>query len=442
MSRFEPVFLDPGRELLGRVSQTFLRHYNRCRRSAFLYQQTKGVMQTVEMVRGSCAHSIYEKGTLLMIENDEPKVPPELVKVLVDEELARFPLPIEEHDFVREQAYRWASEWTIDPEAVVACETMFVLRVGRYEVRCKVDHAELRGGQLLVNDYKTGKGVPLYSEISFKRTDGSIGGRNFQLILYALAMIFGYPVSVTRGACKVCDGWSATADVPECSACGGSGWFYDEHVEPFPVAAQAQEVIASFVYPGIEDGEKRMLRQPVGFTRLELEAYMGSLEAILASLERSEEEGDWPAVVSDAACEECPARALCPIPKELRDYRGEINTLEELQEACEVYFIRGKQREADRKEIKALAKALGGPTARVRFGKDRVWELGELQEKTELRDKDALFEAVQLAVTEGVPFKRADFEKVSKTTPFRERGLSQEELDDENLQRQEQASDE
>lgn len=441
MSRFEPVFLEPGRELLGKASQTFLRHYNRCRRSAFLYQETKGIMQTVEMVRGSCAHSIYEKGTLLMIENGEPKVPPELVKVLVDEELARFPLPIEEHDFVREQAYRWASEWTIDPEAVVACETLFVLRIGRYEVRCKVDHGELNGRQLLVNDYKTGKGAPLYSEISFKRTDGSIGGRNFQLILYALAMIFGYPVRVEMERCRNCESDPETADVDLCASCGGTGWCRVEHVEPFPVAAQAQEVIASFVYPAIEDGEKRMLRQPVGFTRLELEAYMGSLEAILASLERSEEEGDWPAVVSDAACEECPARALCPIPKELRDYRGEINSLEELQEACEVYFIRGKQREADRKEIKALAKALGGPMARVRFGKDRVWELGDLSEKTEIKDKDGLFEAVQLAVTEGVPFRRADFEKVSKTTPFRERALTQEELDHENLQRQEESSE-
>lgn len=442
MSRFAPVHLSA--PLDKRVSQTMLRHANSCMRSGLLYQETKGAVQTVEMLRGSAAHTIYERATNLMIEQGEPMLPPELVKVIVNEVLAEVPLPIEEHDYLREQAYRWASEWTIDPMVVVACETLFVIEIDGWQVRCKIDFASLAAGGLVahVKDYKTGKGAPPWEEISRKRTDGTISAKNIQLILYSLALVYGRPVRVER--CWNCDGIGSLGlshdeqqergeARTECPICNGHG--HVETIEPFPVAARAQEVIAEFIYPGIEDSEGKMLRRPMSLNRMELDEYRESLSAILAGLDHAEQTGDWPAVVSDAACNECPCSARCPIPAELRDHRGEINDYEELVEAATVYYRRKKELEADRREIKSAAKAYGeGPRARVRFGKDRVWEIGDLRESSEIPDKDGMFDAMQRAVDFGEPFERAAWVKPSKTTPFAERALSEDELAEEAAQ--------
>lgn len=439
MSRFAPVQLS--KPLDRKVSQTLLRHFNSCHRSGYLYHETKGAVQTIEMLRGSAAHAIYERGTNLMIEQGEPILPPELIKVIANEVLAEYPLPIEEHDFVREQSYRWASEWTVDPGAVIACETLFVLELGGWQIRAKVDYSELRAGglQVYVADYKTGKGAPPYDDISRKRPDKTIAAKNFQLILYALAVVFGHPVVVewVPCDCQTRDGAIAAAQWDQCPICEGRKGERVETVEPFPVAPRAQEVIAEFIYPAIEDGEGLMLRRTMGLTRLELDEYRESMLAIVTQLQRAEETGDWPAIVSDLACDQCPAKMRCPIPTDLRDRRGEVNTMEELVEACERYFVEGKQREAMRKEIKSTAKALGGPRARVRFGKDRVWEIGDLRESLTIADKDGMWAAVERAVNEGVPFERSDFEKVGKTTPFAERTLSEDELAEESDHNQE-----
>lgn len=463
MSGFGLVFLPDPRGLRNRASQTMLRHFNGCERAGYLYQETRGLVQTQAMVRGSAGHGVLEAGTKLMIENDEPSIPPELLKVIVDEALVRWPVAIEEHDYMREFAYRWASQTTIDPEAVVAVEQLFVLRIAGWDIRCKIDFAELRNGgsQGHVEDYKTGMGAPAYDDIARKRSDGTIATKNFQLILYALCLVFGLPVRVED--CPECHGTGyllemdmtglsgaeaesmlvegqglrAIGKMPPCAYCSHGRV---ETVEPFPVAPRAQEVIAEFVYPGIEiqsgEDKGKILRRTMGLTRLEMEEYLGSVEAIVKRLERAEQSGKWDPIVSDASCGECPCSARCPIPEDLRDHRGVINTMEELVEACTVYYRRKRELEADRREIKASAKALGGPSARVRFGKDRVWELGAAKSSTEIKDKEAFFAAVEAAVTEGVPFERSEFVKESTSTPFAERSLSEEELAEEAEQRQ------
>lgn len=468
---FAPVFLSPGRELNGRASQTFIRHFNSCPRSAFLYQETKGNVQTVEMLRGTVVHEIKERCTALMVSRDEPMIPWELAKVIVDEVLAEYPLPIEEHDYVRESAYRWACEFTIDPEQVVAIETLIVLEIGGWQIRCKIDFAELRleGRQIYVGDYKSGKGAPNYDEIARKRKrphDGisPFAARNIQLILYVLALVYGKPVRVEP--CERCGGKgelvrakSATSWVEyrvddlgplavmdsvekrpiPCPDCRHGRI---ETIEPFALAPRAQEAIAEFVYPGIEDDEGRMLRRTVGLTGLEIVEYRESLEAIVANLERAEKEGDWPAIVSDIACDQCPCSARCPIPAELRDHRGEINTLEQLVEAAERYYRDNQALKARRREIKGSAKKLGdGPRSRVRFGEDRVWEVGDVKTSVEIPDKEGMFAAIERAVEFGEPFDPSDWTKDSKTTPFGERRLSEDELEEESQQRQEAAND-
>lgn len=430
---FAPVTLSPGRELNGRLSQTFLRHFNRCRRSGFLYQETKGDVQTVEMMRGSVVHRVNELGTLAMIETDNVAMPADLLKAIVEEVLAESPLPIEEHDYVRECSYRWASHFTIDPAQVVATETLFAWEVGGYQVRCKVDFAELRdGGRLIyVGDYKSGKGAPPADEVTRKRTDGTISARNLQLILYALVLKHGRPVRVER--CPICGQWEEGSE-SVCPMDCRRGWL--ETVEPLPIAPRAQEAIVEFIYPGIkfDDGTPHgtMYRQPMGLTALELEEYRQSIEAILAGVAHAEGTGEWPALVSDAACDECPCSARCPIPAELRDHRGTINTLDELIEAATVYHREDQEHKAKRREIKATAKKLGiGPAKRVRFGLDRVWEFGELKESIEIPDKDGMFAAIQEAIDFGKPFNPSDWTKPKSSTPFGERKLTEDELEEE-----------
>lgn len=418
MSRFAPVYLSDEQALNGRVSQTMLRHFNGCPRAAYLYATTRGFGQTVEMVRGSAYHAVKQRAVEAMIANGEALIPPEVVKAIVNEVLAEFPVPFEEHDYMREMAYRWAGEWTVDPAQVVCVERLIVLKVGEWDVRCKVDFAETRseGRVLYVADYKTARGAPGFEEIARKRkADGSWAAKSFQLILYALALAYGHPVR--RVLCPTCQG---TCEVGELQSNG----FYEscsdclsgkvDVVEPFPLGAGVERFDLEFVYPGIEDGEGLMLRRPVSLTQLELHEYRESLVAKLAQLGEAERTGDWPAVVSDAACGECPAKLSCPIPVELRDYRGKINTLEEAMESAEVLDRRKDKDDALRRELKAFSKARG---VNIPVGDDREWAF-EVRPVEETRDKEGMWAAIDRATQYGEPFERSEFVVKRTSTNF------------------------
>jgi hypothetical protein len=442
--RFQPVHLPEDRNLHGKASQTLLRHYNGCPRSAYLYALHKGDASTPEMQRGSGLHAVIERGTSLAIEQGEPFVPPEIVKAIVNEVLAdpEFAIPVEEHDYLRESAYRWAAEWAVDPVSVVAVETLFVLQLGGYEMRCRIDFAELRerGAVVYVADYKSSRAAPAFEDVSRKRSDGSLMAKNFQLVLYALVLAFGVPVRVEE--CPICAAFEgrvphdpggpidfsdgALTPLVPCRECGGAR--RREVPEPFPVAGRAQRFDLEFVFPGIEDRDGKMLRRPVTLTRLELEEYRASLEGLLARLAHSEESGDWPAVAG-SHCVECPAQSECPIPAELRDHAGTINSVEQAREAAEVLDRRDAINAAVRKEIKAFAKAHETP---IRYGADKVLEFG-YTESERIADKDAMWADMDRAVRFGEPFDRARYVKVVKSTPFRQRTLSADELAEEAI---------
>jgi hypothetical protein len=198
--------------------------------------------------------------------------------------------------------------------------------------------------------------------------------------------------------------------------------------EPFPVAGRAQRFDLEFVFPGIEDRDGKMLRRPVTLTRLELEEYRASLEGLLARLAHSEESGDWPAVSSTTACNECPAASECPIPPELRDHRGEMNTAEQVAEALEKRHVEKKLNAAVQREISAFVKARGP----VRYGGGMVAEIGH-RVSVEIRDKDGMFAAQDRAVNFGEPFDRSKFVKEKHSFPLVERELSADELAEEAI---------
>jgi hypothetical protein len=234
-------------------------------------------------------------------------------------------------------------------------------------------------------------------------------------------------VPVRVETCPQCEGTARRYDavVPDdepCDLCEGRGHL--EHPEPFSLAGRAQRFDLEFVFPGIEwDG--RMGRREMSLTRLELSEYMASLEALLANLDRSEETGDWPAQISDAACGECPASSLCPIPKELRDHRGTINTVEQAAEALEVLDRRRAEDAAIGREIKSFAKSRG--EIDIRFGKDKVqeWKTSPVMKIT---DRDGLFAAVERAVRFGEPLDRDAYVQTKPSTGFKARTLTADEL--------------
>jgi hypothetical protein len=401
VSRFEPVWLPGDKALNGRANQTLLRKFNLCPRGGYLHRLYDGGAPTPAMQRGSAFHRVVELATLAAIENGEPVVPSEIVKDYVDVVLAspEYHVPVEEHDLMREAAARWADETAIDPAAVIGCETLFVLDVAGWEVRARVDFAEIveGGGGVHVVDYKTGRGVATQEEIARVRPDGTLMAKNMQVILYALALVYGVPVRIENG---------------------------EEVREPFSVASRAQVVRAEFVYPMVEDRDGKMLRRGVSLTRLELDAYRASLEALVLRLAHAESTGDWPAQASDEACGQCAAPRECPIPAELRDHAGRINTREEAEEAAEKLEREKALHRARQAELKAWAKANGGA---LRVGQDKVQEFVATRSE-EIKDKEGLWVAVERAVRYGEPFEKSEHVVEKTGTSFKVRKLTMDEL--------------
>lgn len=372
-----PLHLPADRALNDRISLTGLRHYANCPHSGYLYAKYKGEARTDRMVAGSAFHEVADRAVRLCIAQDEKKIPAEVAKALVAEVLAEMPVRVEDHDRIREMAYRFAEEWEVNPQHVVACETLFVVELAGWQVRCRIDYSEVKGARCYIADYKTSRAAPSYEDISRKRPDGSRAAKNMQLIMYTVAMAYGRPVRIDA------DGV--------------------EHPEPFGVADRAQTFDMEFVYPAI-DIDGKMLRRGVTLTRLELGEYRDSIASVLHRLRQSETDGEWPAVVSEAACSECPAEGECPIPRSVRSPVDEVESEEQAREESEAWHRIKAEQTARRAAIKKWVKANGES---LRFGADKEWrfvpvtrkrtgENGEVTESTGTDFKDVTLSSEEL----------------------------------------------
>lgn len=428
MSDFSRV--DLPRPLERKASQTLLKHYSACPRSGYFYARDKGVARSLELVRGAAVHRILERATELMIENGEATIPPEIVKVIVGETLGELRVPWSEHDVVRELAYRWAGEWSIDPSQVIACETLLALELEGWQVRGKVDFAEAQeqGALVKVSDYKSARAAAAFEDVARKRTsDGRWAAKSFQLVLYALLLAYGRPVRTKLCRCDSCDGngfhgGDRTESKP-CEQCSGSGYGREEIIEPFPLAPRAERFDLELVYPAIEDSYGLMLRRPLSLTRLELPEYRDSLIGLLQALEQDERSGEWPAIVSQEGCSTCPCRPQCPIPVELRDHRGEINLPSEAKRAAEILERRDGENKALRTELREWVKHNGGE---LRYGRDRVLRF-VVNESERIRDREAMWLAVDRATDYGEAFARGEHVQTVKSSNFVAQTLSEDE---------------
>lgn len=419
LRKFPPVPEDERPDRPRRLSQTFLRTADRCRRAGLLYLKYRGGPTTHALDRGSVFHLFAERAVNLLIEQDEPQLPPEIAKDLMAECLAdpRFTVPSEEVDGLRVMAYHFAEGVVIDPATVVAVERKFVLDIGGWQVVGKLDVAWLRDQLAGVFDWKTTYAIPPQDEFD----------QSFQTPLYALCLAEGKPI--VEHPCQSCDGggewFNADGQSETCEACDGHG--YTEEVEPYALAAHADFIELAELYPRFLWNEG-MAQRTRTVSRAELHDFRLQLEALVSKVDSAFESGNWPAVVGDH-CSECPAPSECPIPAHLRAHRGSIDTVEQAAEAAERIDRDEADLSARKTELRNTAKHLGP----IRFGRNLIYEF-QSQERTEVRkaggrsDWPGLAEAIERSVQFGEPFDLDQWLRRSASTTFKKRKLTGDEL--------------
>jgi hypothetical protein len=420
--RVEPV------EVPARLSQTLLRHFNRCSRSGYLYMKYGGGMPSHDMNRGTAFHVFAERATNLLLEQGEAKLPFDVGRDLMAEVLRDVKVPVEQHDRLRQMAYHWCEGFVVAPaERVIAVEDKIVVEIAGRPVSMKIDYAELSedGSLCAVRDYKTSFQLPAVGEVAGDVGDGRLAPKSFQLLLYAVGLAYGRPVR--KVACTTCEASGAVViaqhqagdqtgeDLGDCPDCGGRGAI--EEAGLFPLAGSAQHFDIAEVYPaylhdeGIPERGGIVLRQ-------ELAEHVASFEAVVTQFDEAVSLWDFGAI-EGTHCQECPASAECPLPARLKSFRGRINTEEELCEAARLHFIQKDRLAADWREIRTAAGVMGTP---VPLGADE--ELAFVLEQKRSVDRDGMLAAAQRAADYGEPYDPEDFMKVSESTPLRRRKVA------------------
>lgn len=351
-------------EVPRRFSMTLLDRADNCPRSAYLAVKHRGGPGSHEMDRGTLFHEVGARALKTLIAHGERQFSPEdpegaasIMASLVDGVLRERPdlvVPRREVDDVREMAYHWAVGYDVDPEHVAGIERLMVLDLEcGWTISGRLDVIALPSAELgQVDDYKTSAAFPTQEEY-----EGSV-----QPWLYAVLLCFGVPVDVET--CVGCDGRGySLCDDGECHpgcrnafcvACEGRG--YIEHRgEPF--GQHLKGVLTREVYPRPklrDDGtlhrrEMLLARTAIADYRADLERMASTLAERFASWEFPARSGSW--------CSTCPAAAECPLPGELRDHAGEINTVEQATEAWEkAQHVKARVAAIER-EVKNFCKA-------------------------------------------------------------------------------------
>jgi hypothetical protein len=282
-------------EIPSRLSQTFLRHFANCRRSAAFYLLFGGGPGSHEMDRGTAAHMIAERMGKHALEYGEPTVPHEVVREIVNEVIAEPELTIapSQEDFLHTIAYHLAEALTFDPETIVGLERKVVLELGGWRIVGKIDLAWVQGERAGVNDYKTSMNLPDNSAWGPGETDDGkkrIRRLLFQTLLYALLLKYGRPVV----PCEACGGRGGGEEQGTCDVCEGEG----EIIEDTPLAPRAQLFDLAEVYPAYmwedENGAKKLAARETTIKLEELENHRRWLEALIGKVDHAFATGEWP----------------------------------------------------------------------------------------------------------------------------------------------------
>jgi hypothetical protein len=395
-----------------RFSQTLVRHANFCPRSAFLYIKHRGGL-SIEMDRGSVVHLFAQRMTLELLQRGEPSLwaPSEaenvvvaagevasLTKVMVDEILddpeLGFVLPDWAADQARVCAYHLAIGWDVDMSTVLGVERTFVLDVGGWEIRGRIDLLTWPDPhEMVVTDYKTSLAVPDAAEFESA----------FQPKLYGALVMFGVPVE--QRPCEECAGAgyynSSTGHERKCGVCDGAG---HEEVRGEPLGAHLRRVGARQIHPRAkpkwnEDGTVRLVDRTAYWSRKELQDFLHDVERSVRRIERGLDTGDWPAR-HGAHCSECPAEPECPLPRHLRRFADAIETPEQASEAMEWAQRMGGRVTATKKEVRKFveARAEAGEEDRLPVGTDTFGFVTSFRKSIRKNGRDTDWSGLEAAV--------------------------------------------
>jgi hypothetical protein len=390
---FDPV--EPLAELPATLRQTALAKMSTCPRSFYLYHRYKGGPLSHPLIRGSIMHSAFERVIRHLMDVGEPYAPPEIGKDILAEVVreSELTVPPGEHDSMRAMMFNFCNGLVIDPEKVLCVETPVRLEVGGWTLTGIIDFAQIDGNTIKLYDWKT-------AFMSDDLPDNAEWQGSFQTVLYSMALAFG----TMEGA-------------------------------PFPLQG-VENFEVRLVHPRIFwEQEQTMGYRMALLTRDVLQDRMVELEALVAQVDRAFQTWDFPAVPGDH-CSFCPASAECPIPGRLRDWQGEIRTVDDAQRAA-ILIDKDKARASKlQRALKGWA-ALPGNAPFVAGGYEYGWESVE---KTSLRSKvtlpeggtisgkQALALAAERAAEYGVPFNLEEHYRPQISMTLKKRKLSEHEL--------------
>jgi len=243
---------------------------------------------------------------------------------------------------------------------------------------------------------------------------------SFQQKLYAAMVVFGRPLD--RVDCETCAYEVDAEAAGKCPDCKGRGYV---EVPGAPIGGHLLRVKGREIYPRRDPRNRRdgkMAKLERTWSRMELLELVQDMEDLGDRLSEMLETWKFPARYGTQACNECPAEALCPIPRGYRRFAGHIQSPEQ---AAEAWSWAQRQKELvgiTEREVKAFVAV---KAMELEVG-ETVWsheltETRKLKTKSGRADWDGLAGAVTAAAEEGEPFDLRDWITVSNVSTFRKR---------------------
>lgn len=385
-------------------SQTFLRTHDKCDRAALLYLIHGGGAASHELNRGSVVHETVERLLRMLVEQNEPKVPPEIARDVLYEVMADNPemqISAEERDSARYMVDHWARGTSWEPEKILGIEKTLTLETGGFRVLVRPDLLTEPAPKVLrVHDVKTAW-PPDSEEFRAQAYDANGNPRfagNYQLILGAIIAVFG----ITDDGLPLGD-------------------------------YERVQLVLEFPRILREDG---IDKREIEVDRLQLQSYRDDLDLQLRRLrEVCLDKRKWQPTPGNH-CAECTAEVACPLPRVLRpeSQMADVKTSDDIAEAATRWHFMTRSSARLKRRVKKAAESLppeqletfvidGDEVQGIRIGKDIALVFADV-EKQEIADRENLLAAAEAAANLGEPFNRDDHVKRRQSVEFVKRRVA------------------
>lgn len=320
-----------------RWRQTFISKYVECPRAAYLYLKYNGGALTHPLAGGTLLHRAIERFLQHLVDNDERVGTPETAKDILNEVLVEstdLTVSPERFDKLRSMMFHIAEGIAINPGHNVCLETPVSIDVNGRQVTGTIDFAEAIGGRCLVLDWKSAflnPPRPIEEEGDTYLPTQEEWEASFQLVLYSLSLAAG----MINGRPSGLDG--------------------------------IEEFVLRQIHPRqFWENEGTVAYREAIITRDALLDWRFYLEALVGQLETAMKDWKFPAI-QGSHCDYCPASAECPIPPAVRNYRGELRTMDDAVRAANLWEALTRRRGELWNAIKGFSKATG---KKIPYGRD------------------------------------------------------------------------